>query len=135
MAIEFYDVPEMEYSLIPSGVILDVIVDIVPHNGGAITYSKTSNAEYINLALVVKEGEHENRKIYHKIGIKGNKVDEEGTNKWAEMGKLEIKRLLGSARHVSKQDKSEEAKKKLRLKNLNKINLYFTQPGLDLKQI
>ena len=93
----------------------------MPSDGNLITKSKTSEAEYLNLCLTIKEGRYSNRKIYHKIGVKGKKEDAEG-NVWGRLGKIELNKLIRSAYNISSNDDSEEAKKKLNIDGYDKIN-------------
>lgn len=119
--IDLYDISEKEYDLIPIGEVAKAEVNIMTDDGAAVTKSKVSAAEYLNLCLTIKDGKYNNRKIYHKIGIKGKKEDAEG-NIWQRMGKAELKKLMRSAYKISSSDKSEEAKKKLHLESYDQIN-------------
>lgn len=105
---------------IPQGVIADVLVDIVQYMGSHITKSKTSEALYLNLVLTILEGSYSGRKIYHRIGLKGNKEDEDG-NIWERLGKLELKKMLRSAHGISKNSKTKEDEEKLRLEKYEDI--------------
>ena len=113
-----------EYELIPIGEELKAEINIMPDriSGNLVTKSKTSDAEYLNLALTIMDGKYAGRKIFHKIGIKGTKVNEQGEDMWAKMGGVELKHLVGSARNICMKDKREEVKKKLKLDKYEDIN-------------
>lgn len=119
--VNLYNVSDKKYDLIPVGQMATAEVKIITDAGELITKSKVSEAKYLNLCLTIKDGKYNNQKIYHKIGIKGKKEDEEG-NIWERMGKAELKRLVSSAYNISINDNSEEAKKKLNIKNYEQIN-------------
>lgn len=119
--VDLYDISEKEYDLIPTGEVAKAEVNIITDAGSLVTKSKVSVAEYLNLCLTIKDGKYSNRKIYHKIGIKGKKEDAEG-NIWERMGKAELKKLMRSAYKISSSDKSEEVKKKLNIESYDQIN-------------
>jgi hypothetical protein len=119
--VDLYNISEGQNDLITTGEIAQVDVKIIASDGNLITKSKTSEAEYLNLCLVIKNGQYSNRKIYHKIGIKGKKEDAEG-NVWGRMGRVELKKIIRSAYRISSNDDSEEAKKKLNIESYEQIN-------------
>ena len=80
--------------------------------GGWLTESKSSDAQYLNCEFTVTEGEFAKRKFWGNFTVAGGKVDEEGRSKAGNITRATLRAILESARDIQPNDESDEAKRK-----------------------
>ncbi len=109
------DVGGGSFDLIPANTIARVILTIRPGGegeGGWLTQSNSSDAQYLNCEFTVVEGEYAKRKFWGNFTVSGGKVDEEGRSKAGNITRATLRAILESARGIQPNDESDEAKRK-----------------------
>ncbi len=103
------------FDLIPANTIARVILTIRPGGegeGGWLTQSQSSDAQYLNCEFTVSEGEYAKRKFWGNFTVSGGKVNEEGQSIAGIITRATLRAILESARGVDPKDESDEAKRK-----------------------
>lgn len=110
-----------EVQLIPAGVIVKARLNLKPGDVENEPYLKASKngGKYLDCEFTVIEGQFMKRKIFHKLGIEGDKI-------WLEMSRRIIKNLIESANGIARNDKSPEAEAK------RKITSFADLDGLEV---
>ncbi len=109
------DVGGGSFDLIPTGTIARVALTIRPGSegeGGWLTQSKSSDAQYLNCEFVVLEGPFDKRKFWGNLTVSGGKVNEDGSSIAGNITRATLRAILESARGISPADESDEAKRK-----------------------
>ncbi len=109
------DVGGGSFDLIPTGTIARVALTIRPGSegeGGWLTQSKSSDAQYLNCEFVVLEGPYDKRKFWGNLTVSGGKVDEDGSSIAGNITRATLRAILESARGIKPDDESDEAKRK-----------------------
>ncbi len=100
---------------IPADTIAKVALTIRPGGqgeGGWLTQSQSSDAQYLNCEFVITEGEFAKRKFWTNLTVSGGKVDEQGCSKAGNITRATLRAVLESARNVRPDDESDDAKRK-----------------------
>ncbi len=103
------------FELVPADTIAKVALAIRPGgvgDGGWLTQSRTSDAQYLNCEFVVTEGDYTKRKFWSNLTVSGGKVDEKGHSKAGNITRATLRAILESARGIKPEDDSDEAKSK-----------------------
>lgn len=120
MSYDFNEVTEAE--LIPLNTVAKARLILKPGGNSFedpwVRISMTGN-EYLDCEFVILEGQYAKRKVFHKIGLKGNET-------WVQMSRRFIKNLLESANGLSRYDKSSESEK------FRRINSWAELDGLEV---
>ena len=109
------DVGGGSFELIPVDTIAKVNMTIRPGGvgeGGWLTQSQSSDAQYLNCEFVIIEGEYATRRFWGNLTVSGGKVDEQGQSKAGKITRSTLRAILESARNVQPKDESNEAKSK-----------------------
>ncbi len=109
------DVGGGTFDLIPADTIAKVSLTIRPGgvgDGGWLTQSRTSDAQYLNCEFVVTEGDYTKPKFWSNLTVSGGKVDEKGHSKAGNITRATLRAILESARGIKPDDESDEAKRK-----------------------
>ncbi len=109
------DVGGGSFDLIPTGTIARVALAIRPGGegeGGWLTQSKSSDAQYLNCEFVVLEGPYDKRKFWTNLTVSGGKVNEDGSSIAGNITRATLRAILESARGIKPDDESDEAKRK-----------------------
>lgn len=102
------------YELIPAGTVAPMIMTIRPGasgEGGWLTASKTSDAQYLNCEFAITGGQFKGRKFWGNFVVSGGKVDENGASKAGNITRSALRAILESSRGIRADDESEAAKK------------------------
>ncbi len=103
------------FDLIPADTIAKVNLNIRPGGvgeGGWLTQSQTSDAQYLNCEFTIVEGNYAKRKFWSNLTVSGGKVDEKGHSKAGNITRATLRAILESARGIKPDDESDEAKRK-----------------------
>ena len=103
------------FDLIPVDTVAKVNMTIRPGglgDGGWLTQSKSSDAQYLNLEFTITEGEYAKRKFWGNLTVSGGKVDDLGNSKAGNITRETLRAILESARGINPTDESDEAKRK-----------------------
>lgn len=124
---DFNNAPEQSFTgePIPHGSLARVILRIRPGGrgpGGWVTENPSTGAAYLDCEFTVAEGPYARRKVWTLIGLKGTKVDEQGRDKWADMGRSLIRAVLESARGIHPKDESPQAVAARRINSLGDLD-------------
>jgi len=98
--------------LIPAGSIVPLYLHIKPGgagNGGFLTMSRNTDAQYINAEFAVTEGPFAKRRIFENIVVSGGKTNEKGESIAANISRSKIRAMLESARNIHPDDSSPRA--------------------------
>jgi hypothetical protein len=101
--------------LIPVNTIAKVVATLRPGRagqGGWVTKSNSTDAEYLNFEFTVIEGPFANRKFWQNMTISGGKVDERGQSKAWGITKAALRAMLDSAFGLDPDDDSPAARQK-----------------------
>jgi len=114
------------FSLIPAGTIAKAVITLKPGNYGEqklLTESDKTGSIGLNVCFTITSGNYANRKIYQLIGFQGAKKDENGKDRWAEMGLSLIRSIIESSRNIDPSDTTLEAmaKRKVALSELHNM--------------
>ena len=103
------------FDLIPADTVAKVSMTVRPGNvseGGWLTQSKSSDAQYLNCEFVVIEGPFAKRKFWGNLTVSGGKVNEKGESIAGNITRATLRAILESSRNVKPDDESDEAKRK-----------------------
>ncbi len=103
------------FDLVPANTVARVILTIRPGaegEGGWLTQSKSSDAQYVNCEFIITEGEYAKRKFWGNLTVSGGKVDDQGNSKAGNITRETLRAILESARNIDPKDESDEAKRK-----------------------
>jgi hypothetical protein len=103
------------FDLVPANTVARVILTIRPGSegeGGWLTQSKSSDAQYLNCEFTITEGEYAKRKFWGNLTVSGGKVNEEGQSLAGNITRDTLRAILESARGIDPKDESDEAKRK-----------------------
>ncbi|MCC8461192.1 MAG: hypothetical protein LN545_04295 [Candidatus Megaira endosymbiont of Carteria cerasiformis] len=114
------------FSLIPAGTIAKAVITLKSGNYGEqklLTKSDKTGSIGLNVCFTITSGNYANRKIYQLIGFQGAKKDENGKDRWAEMGLSLIRSIIESSRNINPSDTTLEAmaKRKVALSELHNM--------------
>ncbi len=104
------DVGGGSFDLIPADTIAKVALTIRPggeSEGGWLTQSKSSDAQYLNCEFVVLEGPYDKRKFWTNLTVSGGKVNEDGSSIAGNITRATLRAILESARGFSPADESD----------------------------
>lgn len=119
--------PLQDADLIPAGTLAKAQFKIKPGGIGPqgwLTQSKSTCATYINGEFTICSGPYSKHKIFTLIGMTGSRLNEEGEDIWAMMGRKLLRGLIESARGIYPKDNSEKAQE------ARKINTFADLQGL-----
>jgi hypothetical protein len=108
------DVGGGSFELIPADTIAKVALAIRPGGegeGGWLTQSKSSDAQYLNCEFVVLEGPYDKRKFWGNLTVTGGKVNEDGSSIAGNITRATLRAILESARNVRPDDENDAAKR------------------------
>ncbi len=108
------DVGGGSFELIPADTIAKVALAIRPGGegeGGWLTQSKSSDAQYLNCEFVVLDGPYDKRKFWGNLTVSGGKVNEDGSSIAGNITRATLRAILESARNVRPDDESDTAKR------------------------
>ncbi len=109
------DVGGGSFDLIPADTIAKVALAVRPGGegeGGWLTQSKSSDAQYLNCEFVVLEGPYDKRKFWTNLTVSGGKVNEDGSSIAGNITRATLRAILESARGIKPDDESDDAKRK-----------------------
>jgi len=122
----FNNAPEqVTTELMPGGTFAKVSLLIRPGGigpEGMLTESPNTGSIYLDCEFTVVEGPFIRRKFWDLIGIKGSEIDENGQNKWGQMGKALLRAVVESARNIHPDSQDPQAVKGRELKNPKELN-------------
>lgn len=114
MNMDFNDAePQRDFSPMPVGTLVKVYLQIRPGSvgdGGMLTQSRSSDAQYLSGELTVTCGPFKNRKIWQNFTVSGGKVNEQGQSIAAGITRSTIRAMLNSASNVRPDDDSDRAR-------------------------
>lgn len=132
--LDLNNIPEDDnnnsFSLIPDGEIVRAYItkikpgDIEIPEFGAGRYfkqSQSSSAKWCELELTVNGGNFNNRKIWHKIFVDGDKKNSQGISVSKTIGLKTLKAIIDSAFNLSPKDVTPEAQQKRSLQGIHQI--------------
>lgn len=102
------------FDLIPAGTVVPLIMTIRPGasgEGGWLTKSTSSDAQYLACEFTVTEGKYRNRKFWQNMTVSGGKTDEAGNSKAGNITRSTLRAILESARGIRPDDESDAARK------------------------
>ncbi len=105
------------FELIPADTIAKVALTIRPGGqgeGGWLTQSQSSDAQYLNCEFVITEGEFAKRKFWSNLTVSGGKVNEKNESIAGNISRATLRAILESARNVLPDDESDDARPRLR---------------------
>ena len=135
--LDYNDTAEQtDFTLIPSGTIVPVQLEIAPGgyndpsmgwNGDWATQGNTGSV-YLNCKFIVQDGKYAKRKVYTNIGLHSPKG-----NTWGEMGRSFIKALLNSAQGIDPKDMSPQAKRSRCIQSFGDLNglCFIAEIGIE----
>jgi len=103
------------FDLVPGNTVARVILTIRPGSegdGGWLTQSKSSDAQYLNCEFTITDGEYAKRKFWGNLTVSGGKVNEEGQSIAGKIARETLRAILESSLGVRPDDESDEAKRK-----------------------
>jgi hypothetical protein len=103
------------FDLVPANTVARVILTIRPGSegdGGWLTQSKSSDAQYLNCEFTITDGEYAKRKFWGNLTVSGGKVNEEGQSIAGKIARETLRAILESSLGVRPDDESDEAKRK-----------------------
>lgn len=103
-----------DFDLIPDGTIAKLVMTIRPGgqgDGGWLTPSNSSDAQYLNCEFTVSEGKYAKRKLWQNMTVSGGKVDADGNSIAGNITRSMMRAILESARNIKPTDESDQAKK------------------------
>ena len=109
------DIGGGSFELIPADTIAKVNITIRPGGlgeGGWLTQSNSSDAQYLNCEFTVVEGDYAKRKFWNNFTVAGGKVDDQGNSKAGNITRATFRAVLESARGIDPTDESDQAKSK-----------------------
>ena len=114
------------FSLIPAGTIAKAVITLKSGNYGEqklLTKSDKTGSIGLNVCFTITSGNYANRKIHQLIGFQGAKKDENGKDRWAEMGLSLIRSIIESSRNINPAATTPEAmeKRKVTLSELHNM--------------
>ncbi len=114
MSLDFNneDRQQSGFDLIPNGTIAPVVMTIRPGGageGGWLTQSNSSDAQYLNCEFTVESGTYARRKLWQNVMLSGDKRDEHGESIAARISRALLRAILESARGIAPDDMSEQA--------------------------
>jgi len=112
-AEEQFDGVSSDFSPIPEGTIVDVLLTIRPGGAGPegiLKQSQRSDAQYLDCEYTVTNGEYERRKFWGNLTVAGGSLDDQGNSKAGNISKRTIRALLESCYNIEPKDMSEPAK-------------------------
>lgn len=111
---DFNSAASNSFDLIPENTIAPMVMTIRPGtagDGGWLTQSNSSDAQYLNAEFVVSGGRFKGRKFWQNLVVSGGKVDENGQSKAGNISRSTLRGILESSRGIKADDESEAAKK------------------------
>ncbi len=111
-ALDLNQAASQSYSIIPSGTCVKVRLTIQPGGHGTngwLTQNDLTRSVYLNVQFKVTEGEYTGAVLYHRIGMKGTKVNSQGQDIWGTIGRSQLRAIVESAYGVSPHDQSDSA--------------------------
>ncbi len=130
------DIGGGSFDLIPADTIAKVALAIRPGGegeGGWLTQSKSSDAQYLNCEFVVLEGPYDKRKFWGNLTVSGGKVNEDGSSIAGNITRATLRAILESARGIKPDDESDEAKRKRLVQGYGDFNgmEFWTRVGIE----
>lgn len=138
--------PQMQGGeLIPDGTVAKVICTVRPGgqgDGGWLTASKTSDAQYLNCEFTITEGEYAKRKFWANLTWSGGKTNEKGESKGGNITRATLRAMLESAYQIDPKDDSPKAQASRKvpgfqifdgLQFVARIGVEKAKPGSDYK--
>ncbi len=128
--MDFNDAGQQQVGdLIPANTIAKVVATLRPGRqgqGGWVTKSNSTDAEYLNFEFTVLEGPYANRKFWQNMTISGGKVDERGQSKAWGITKATLRAMLDSAFGLDPDDDSPATRQKRITQDFGSFNgLHF----------
>jgi hypothetical protein len=116
-------------SLIPDGTIVRAFIKLKPGDieipefgaGRYFKQSQSSSAKWCELELTVNGGDYHSRKVWHKIFVDGDKLNDKGISVSKMIGLKTLKAIIDSAFNLSSKDQSPEAQQKRSLQGIHQI--------------
>lgn len=121
--------PQMDFTPMPAGTMVKVHCQLKSGGvgpNGALTQSRSSDAQYLNCVFTVTEGPYRNRKIFQNLTVEGGKLDESGQSVAAGITRSTIRAMLNAARNVRPDDNSDRARQ------ARTINSYHDLDNLEV---
>lgn len=122
---DFNDAPTQAGDAIPAGTYAKLVMTINPGNvgeGGLLTQSKSSSAQYLNCEFIVSAGPYAMRRVWQNMILTGGSVDAQGKSVAGNISRQNLRAILESARGVIPTDYSETAQAKRRINGIGDFN-------------
>ncbi len=119
------DVGGGSFDLIPANTIARAILTIRPGSegeGGWLTQSKSSDAQYLNCEFTITEGEYAKRKFWSNLTVSGGKVNEKGESIAGDITLATLRAILESALGIRPDDEGVQAHDKRRVSGYGDFN-------------
>lgn len=82
--------------LIPAGTLAKGVINIKRQNGNAVTMSSNTGSQYLDLDIVITEGQYIRRHVFTKVGIAHPESEA-----WVNQGRAQIRAILEYGRGAS----------------------------------
>ena len=124
------------FDLIPADTVAHVRMTIRPGSvgdGGWLTQSQSSDAQYLNCEFIILEGPHAKRKFWGNLTVLGGKVNEKNESIAGNITRATLRAILESARNVRPDDESDDAKRKRLVNGYGDFNgaEFWTRIGVE----
>ena len=118
--LDFNKADQQTYDLIPANTICPLIMNLQPGGvgqGGYLTQSQNSDAQYLKIEFTVTAGPFARRKFWANMVLSGGKLDEAGNSIAGKISASTLRAIVESARGINPLDESEAACKARMLAN------------------
>ncbi len=135
-AEEQFDGVSSDFSPIPEGTIVDVLLTIRPGGAGPegiLKQSQRSDAQYLDCEYTVTNGEYERRKFWGNLTVAGGSLDDKGQSKAGNISKRTIRALLESCYNIEPKDMSESAKAARTLSSYMDLNGLYAKVEVGIE--
>ena len=135
-AEEQFDGVSSDFSPIPEGTIVDVLLTIRPGGAGPdgiLKQSQRSDAQYLDCEYTVTNGEYERRKFWGNLTVAGGSLDDKGNSKAGNISKRTIRALLESCYSIEPKDMSEDAKAARTLSSYMDLNNLYAKVKVGIE--
>lgn len=135
-AEEQFDGVTSDFTPIPEGEIVDVLLTIRPGGAGPegiLKQSQRSDAQYLDCEYTVTNGEYERRKFWGNLTVAGGSLDDQGQSKAGNISKRTIRALLESCYNVQPKDMGDEAKSIRMLSSYMDLNNLLVKVKVDIE--
>tara|TARA_R100001591_G_scaffold117988_1_gene138961 strand:- start:72 stop:722 length:651 start_codon:yes stop_codon:yes gene_type:complete len=133
---QFSGSQQSDFTPIPEGTIVDVLLTIRPGGageGGLLKQSTRSDAQYLDCEFTVTNGEFERRKFWTNLTVMGGSLDDNGRSKAGNISMRTIRAMLESCYNIEPRDMSDAAKAVRVLSSYGDLNnlVFKTSVGIE----